>query len=654
MTLDEAFRLVTTQYEAGNFQQAEDICKELLEKLPNNAEILYFLGIISLQLHQSDSAIHYLQRSLRINSAYTDAYLALGTAFQQKGLLDEALLSYQKTIELDPANAASFNLIGTICKDSGELDDAIVCYQKAVQLNPDFYEAYCNLGSVLLRKEITDAAIAQFQKALRLQPELVDAHNMLGCALKDKGQLDGAILSFQKAIQLNPDHPEIYNNLGMAYQTKGQIDEAETCFRHAIQMRKNCSFYSNLLFNMLYNGRHSEKTIYIEHLGFAAQCADFNISSLPPYANDRDPSRRLKIGYVSPDFMDHSVTFFIEPILLAHRRDQCEVFCYSNVSVQDHVTNRIKGYEVQWRDIAGMSDEDASELIRKEKIDLLVDLAGHTAYNRLLLFARKPAPVQISWIGYPATTGLPTIDYKIVDYYTDPPGTTEQFYSEKLMRLPESFLCYLPQKDAPDIGPLPALKNGYITFGCFNNFAKISTEAYSLWSDILRTVSGSRLILKWKSFSDKSTCEYAKNMFQQRGVHEERVILESWAPSPQYLQSYNNVDIGLDTFPFNGITTTCQALWMGVPVISLSGTAYASRGGVSLLSNVGIPELLAKTPDEYREIAVGLAKNLKMLKSLRERLREKMMYSPLCDAQRFIADLETCYRKMWATWCNGV
>jgi predicted O-linked N-acetylglucosamine transferase (SPINDLY family) len=319
----------------------------------------------------------------------------------------------------------------------------------------------------------------------------------------------------------------------------------------------------------------------------------------------------------------------------------------------DNVTQRIKKYPVQWRDISGLPDEQAAELVQKDGIDMLVDLAGHTANNRLLLFAHKPAPIQISWIGYPATTGLSTIDYKIVDEFTDPPGMSEQFYSEKLIRLPGSFLCYLPEKNAPEIGQLPSRINGFITFGSLNNFAKITPSVYSLWSKILNAVKKSHLILKWKSFSDQRTREYVLNMFKQRGIHEERIILESWEPSPKYLETYNKIDIGLDTFPFNGITTTCQALWMGIPVITLSGRAYASRAGVSLLTNVGMPELVAETSDEYILKAVNLANDMKRLKTLRENLRIMMSCSPICDVKRFIENLETCYRKVWRTWCKS-
>jgi predicted O-linked N-acetylglucosamine transferase (SPINDLY family) len=405
---------------------------------------------------------------------------------------------------------------------------------------------------------------------------------------------------------------------------------------------------------MNYNCRYDAQTLAAEHLKFGKQIIEALSFDTPSYNNQRILNRRLRIGYVSPDFRRHPVTYFIEPVIIAHNREHFEVLCYSNSLKHDEVTIRIQEHADQWHNIVGMSDDEVTELIRRHEIDILVDLTGHTASNRILVFARKPAPIQISWIGYLATTGLSTIDYKIVDNYTDPPGKTERFYTEKLRRLPESFLCYLPDKDSPDVGPLPALSIGHITFGSFNNFAKVTSEVFTLWSKILHELPNSRLIMKGKSFYDKTTCQYAISMFTQRGIASERITLQTSDPSPKHLESYNLVDIGLDTFPFNGATTTCEAMWMGVPVITLAGDAYHARSGISLLSNVGLQELVAKTSDEYISIAIHLAKDLKRLQSLREHLRDMMTYSPLCDVKRFTANLELCYREIWETWCKSV
>jgi predicted O-linked N-acetylglucosamine transferase (SPINDLY family) len=302
-----------------------------------------------------------------------------------------------------------------------------------------------------------------------------------------------------------------------------------------------------------------------------------------------------------------------------------------------------------------MSDNEVAGLIRKDMIDILIDLAGHTAYNRILLFARKPAPLQISWIGYPGTTGLKAMDYKIVDNYTDPIGMTEKFYTEKLLRLPESFLCYQQDKDTPGITELPAIAVGHVTFGSFNNFSKVSSEAIALWSGILRTIPDSRLIMKTKSLSDENTRNQTVEKFLREGISTDRIDLLSWEPTLKgHLEIYNRIDIALDTFPYNGTTTTCEALWMGVPVISLAGSSHISRVGVSLLSNAGIPEFIARSADEYADIAIKLTQDLSRLKMLRGNLRHMLSQSPLCNTKRFMANLEQCYRIVWENWCNTI
>jgi predicted O-linked N-acetylglucosamine transferase (SPINDLY family) len=545
-------------------------------------------------------------------------------------------------------------------EEKGFSDIAAGFYGKAIERNPDFALAYNNLGDILHKMGQPDGAVPYYEKALQLNPALNGIYNKLGIILQEKGQLDAAVNCYQKALQLDSSFAEAYNNLGTVLQEKGQLDEAVNCYQKALQLDSTLDMaYENMryafharLMMMNYNPNYTAQTILSEHVRFAKQYAESLYPAHPTYPNDCSRTRRLRIGYVSPDFRQHPVACFIEPVLSAHNRENFEIFCYSDVKVTDGVTTRIQGYADQWRTIVGMSDEKVAEVVREDAIDILVDLAGHTDSNRMLVFARKPSPVQVTWIGYPLTTGLATIDYKIVDAYTDPPGMTEQFYTEELARMPESFLCYLPDSESPEVGSLPTLASGHITFGSFNNFVKVSPKVIDLWTAIMRAIPDCSLMMKGKSFLDKASCHYAINMFTQEGIDPERIILQPFEQSPSYWESYNLVDIGLDTFPWNGITTTCDALWMGVPVITLAGSAYASRAGVSLLTNVGIPELVARTPEEYISIAVNLAADLTKLQSLREHLREMMRRSPLCDANKFTANLESCYHKMWETWCD--
>jgi protein O-GlcNAc transferase len=639
----------------GQIDEAVFYFQETLRRNPTHSASYRELGDIYREKGNFGEAIICYQRVTELDPSFAGAYCNLGNVLRERGRLDEALTQYQKAIELDPSFAGAYYNLGNVFKEKGRLDEGLTQYQKAIELNPSFAEAYCDMGIALHEKGRFDEAISSYLKTLQLDPHFDEAYNNMGVSYREKGCFNEAISCYLSALQLNPNRPHAYNNLGCVYQDKGQIDEAEEWFRRAIEIQKDtATAYSNLLLSMSYNVRHDPRAIYLEHLKYSKQYAEQFTPAISAHKNNRDPDRKLNIGYVSPDFRRHPVAYFIEPVITAHNREHFEIFCYSNGVRHDEVTQRVREHADQWRNIQGMSDHEVTELIRKDEIDILVDLAGHTAKNRLLVFARKPAPVQISWIGYLATTGLSTMDYKIVDNYTDPPGKTEQFYTERLLRLPECFLCYLPDRDSPEVGSLPVISAGQITFGSFNNFRKVTAEVFTLWAGILNEIRNSRLILKGTSFYDKTTCQYAITMFEQRGIAAERVIVQPPDPSPKYLETYNLVDIGLDTFPFNGATTTCEALWMGVPVITLAGIAYHSSVGISLLSNVGLPELVAKTPDEYVSIAVTLARDVQKLRSIREHLRGMMTHSPLCDAKKFTANVEMCYRQIWEKWCRSI
>ncbi len=417
--------------------------------------------------------------------------------FLQAGNIPQAEDIFKEILEVDPDNVSALHFTGIIYYQRKDYASAIRYIQKALEYGPNYEDAYNNLGIVLQEAGRLDEAIASYRKVLQLNPNFDRAHYNLGTALKEKWQIDDAIAHYQKTIQLNPAIVEAYNNLGLALQDQGKVEEAEKYYRRGLQIKPDFALcHSNLLLLMNYNSRHNPQSVFEEHLRFAKNSAEPLYPAHPHYSNDPSPSRRLKIGYVSPDFRRHSVNYFVEPVLASHDHDQFEVFCYSDVLKSDTVTERLIGYADQWRDIAGMPDEKVSELIRADGIDILADLAGHTGYNRMLLFARRPAPVQASWLGYPNTTGLATVGYRLVDEYTDPQGLTDAFYTEKLVRLPGSFLSYLPDSESPAVGSLPAIKSGHITFGSFNYFPKVSPETVSIWAEILRSLPGSRLIMK--------------------------------------------------------------------------------------------------------------------------------------------------------------
>ena len=683
--------LIQTAFEhqnKGNVKQAESLYKEILRVQPDNASVNYNLGIICQDELRFDESIYYYKEALRINPNLHDAYFNLGAIFHSRGSFGDAIENYHNALKLDPNSADIHNNLGLSLKAKGEIDQAIFHFRKALDLDPDFESACSNLGILLMTTGQYTDGIHYLQQALQLNPQAMAYHN-LGIALQGKKQLDEAISCYKQALQLAPDFIDTYIHLGDAYRVKGllhnaavylqqaltlnqnsfiaynilglvtqeqgKIEEAEKYFRHALQLNPDFSVcYSNLLFLMNYHPTYDASFLFREHLNFAKRFEEPLSAVISNYSNNKSPARRLKIGYVSPDFRRHSVASFIEPVLAAHDRQWFEVFCYSDTLGIDETTNRIRGYADEWRPIAGLPDENVRALVRQDNIDILVDLAGHTGYNRMILFAQKAAPVQVTWIGYPATTGLSVMDYKIVDTYTDPPGMTESYYTEKLIRMPESFLCYLPPKDSPEAGDPAAHTRRHITFGSFNNFKKISTKMLRLWTSILKELPDTRLIMKSFSFSDEITRSYAHKFFISEGIAADRVECLPPVPSMRdHLTVYNYIDIGLDTFPYNGTTTTCEALWMGVPVITLAGETHASRVGTSLLSNVGLPEMITTTSEEYIQKALELAGNKEKLQSLRIHLRDMMLCSPLTDAHKFTVHLEEAYRKIWTKWCGN-
>mgnify|MGYP001076071199 CR=1 FL=1 len=449
---------------------------------------------------------------------------------------------------------------------------------------------------------------------------------------------------------LNPRLAVALNSLGSAYQGQGDFENAERCYRQCLAATPgDLQARSNLLMLLNYLPDADAARVFAEHLEWG-RVAESRIPRLDPAGFDHDPQRRVRVGYVSPDFREHSVASFIEPVLRQHDRSRFEVCCYSSLPTPDETTLRIRASVDVWRDIHKLSDGEAARLIRDDRIDILVDLSGHTSGGRLGIFAARPAPLQMTWMGYPNTTGLGAIDYRITDGVADPAGE-EAWYSEALMRLDGCFLCYQPDPDTPEVAPLPALANGHVTFGSFNNFSKINPGVLQLWSEVLKQVPGSRLLLKCPALTDAFVQRRVSDALQALGIGAERVDLLGHTRTRQdHLALYARVDIALDTFPYNGTTTTCEALWMGVPVVTLSGRHHAGRVGASLLKAVGHPEWIAATAENYVRTATGLAADLDALQAIRAVLRRDVAASKLCDATGFVRRIETAYRDIWRCW----
>ena len=683
-----------TMHDKADLDAAVACYRKALELKPDYAEAHNNLGRTLERQHKVDEAIRSYERALAIRPDFAEAHNNLGNAFDRQGYLDKAIACYRKAIVLKPEYAEAYNNLGVALAGKGSHDDAIACYQKALALKPDYAEAHSHLGNALHDKGEADAAIACYRKALALKPEFAGAHNNLGRALAGLRKLDEAVACYRRALALQPDFALALSNLGNALRDRGELDEAVSCclraielepefaeahsnlanalkdqgklsaaiarYRKALELKPDFDWVNgNLLLALQYDPECSPTELYEEHRRFA-QRFEVPLESLrQALGNTREPGRRLKVGYVSADFRRHSVAYFIEPVLASHDKSQVEVFCYYNQSTQDDLTGRIIAHADHWIPCVGMTDEQLAARIRADGVDILVDLAGHTAGNRLLVFARKPAPVQVTWLGYPSTTGLSAIDYRITDRHAEPPGMTEQYSVEKLWRL-GMFCVYRPcavkpeRRHSPELAvrPTPALENGYITFGSINNIAKITPAVVAVWARILHAVPGARLLLETAGFDSAGMRADFEARFAAHGVTQDRLVLLERKPEQQYVL-YHRIDIALDPFPCNGGTTTCDALWMGVPVIALAGTTFAARMGVTMVTNAGHPEWVARDEDGYLRLACELASDAARLNAIRLGLRDEAERSALRDEAGFTRRLEAAYRGMWLEWCES-
>ena len=604
-------------HRAGRLREAETCYRQVLAVEADHAEALHLMGVIAHQIGRHDVAVELIGRAIERNDKSPSYFCNLSDALRGLGRLEEA---------------------------------AAAC-RYAIHVQPAFAEAYSNLGLALKGQGKLDEAVAACREAIRLKPTLAVAHYNLGNALRESGQVEEAMAAYRQALRIEPGSPQAHYNLATGFVERGNCDEAVAAFREAIRLKPDfVDAGSSLLLSMNYSEDFSPAAFFEAHRAWNER------HGRPPataHSNDRTAGRRLKVGYVSPDFRQHSVAHFLEPLLRSHDRNEIEVFCYSGVSWPDEATGRFEQLADHWFTTVGMPDEALAHGMRQHGIDILVDLAGHTAGNRLPVFARKPAPVQVTWLGYPNTTGLAAIDYRLVDAVTDPEGEADAFASETLVRLPEGFLCYGARDDAPAPATAPCVATGFVTFGSFNNPAKLSGATLDVWAQLLARLPTARLLLKGKPFAEAATRAIYLDRLVARGVAADRIELVGWLPEREHLALHDRVDIALDPFPYNGTTTTCEALWMGVPVVTLRGDRHAGRVGASLLTQVELSDLVADSTEAYVEIATALAGDPVRLADLRHTLRPRMAASPLCDASAFARKVEAAYRTMWQRWCKA-
>lgn len=636
----------------GRLAESEDCHSRALAMAPNDPEVAMNHGNVLRALGRNDEAVARYQHALALRPDYVAAHYNLGWVHQIQGRLDLAVTCYERALALDPRLAEGHNARGGIAAGQGRLDDAVAAYRRAIELRPDYPEALTNLGIALKQLGRLEDAHAACQRAAALKPDDATVLVNLGSVLQAQGRLDEAEACYARAVALDGTSQTARENLSNAIACQGRMAEAEQ-LQHAVVAAAPDAVlaHSNLLFCLNYRADVSADYVFERHREWGMRHAE-GLARGAGHANVRDPHRRLRIGYVSPDFRTHSVARFFEPLLARHDRAAFEITGYAEIKQGDAVTDRIRAGMDRWRPTLGLSDDELAARIREDAIDILVDLAGHTSGNRLLTFARKPAPVQVSWLGYANTTGVAAIDYRFSDAECEPPGDADKRSCERIWRLPHGFHCFGAPTDAPAVVPPPMVAAGAVTFGSFNNFLKLAPETIRLWARLLNAVPGARLLLKSNFVFDAAAHRRHLERFAAAGIDPARITMLPYiADDRGHLAAYGRIDIALDPFPYNGTTTTCEALWMGVPVVTLRGDRHAARVGASLLTHVGLAELIAEDEDAVIRIASDLAAAPERLAALRAGLRVRVAESPLCDSAGFARDVEDAFGAMWRAWC---
>ncbi|MEO8331758.1 MAG: tetratricopeptide repeat protein, partial [Gallionella sp.] len=598
-------------YNTKRYAEVESRAHALAGRYPNSGYAWKLLGA-ALQ-KQGKNALTAFQKTAEFMPGDAEAHFNLGTALYGLGHLDEMVASYRRVVELKPDSAQAHNNLGAALYEVGQVNEALTCCRRAVELNADFAEAHNNLGRCLQHLSQFNEAEASYRRALQINPQNFKAHGNLGNLLKDIGQLDAAISSYRSALEIKPDLSEAHSNL-LFVLNYSSSHTPEYCLEQARQ-------YGRIVAAKAV-GRFS-----------AWQCAAKH--------------GRLRVGLVSGDLRVHSVGHFLEGLLAQLDPARIELIAYPTQPREDELTARIRPLFSAWRPLFGKSDEDAARLIHADGVHVLLDISGHTALNRLPVFAWKPAPVQVTWLGFPCTTGVSEMDYVLGDTQAIPPEH-EAHFSEKVWRLPDSYLCFSAPAYPVKVAPLPALANGYVTFGSFNNLTKMNDAVVELWARILLSVPDSRLYLKTSQLDDEEVREQTRQRFAASGVAPERLLLGGKLGSiADHLSEYNKIDVALDTFPYPGVTTSVEALWIGVPVLTLLGDRFLSLTAKSVAHHAGLPDWVAVDKDDYVAKAVAYTSDLERLAALRAGLREQVLASPLFDAPRFAHNLEDALWGMW-------
>ncbi len=642
VSIQDAANRMAECLRSGRMAEAEAICSQLLAQFPQHEGIVHFAGILAYHRKEYGRSLEFISRVAESRPNHAPYQAELGELHRLLRNLEPAEIHLRKVVVLTPEDPAAQNNLALVLEARGKFEEAANHYRRAIELNPNDAIALTNYGTLLSKHLGAGNGETMLRRAIALNPNLAAAYMGLGNALYAAAQPDEAAEVFRRGIQLDSSSAAARCHLAYALWDQGKQDEAIESYRKAREVDPQYQLAeSALLYAMTFHPGFDAAAIHAEQRGWNQRHARPLAALRKPFSHDRSENRRLRIGYVSPYFYSQAEAFFIVPLLSGHNHDQFEIFCYSNSTKHDDTTDRMRSYADGWRDIAMLSEDESAEVIRNDRIDILVDLAMHMATNQIYVFARKPAPVQATWLAYPGGTGLEGMDYRITDWHMDPPGTDESVYTEKSIRLEGCWCCYDPLCDVP---VLESRAEGPICFGSINTPRKLNEPLLSLWAKVLKAAEGSRLILQVNSEVYR---EQIRGIFRRGGIELERIEFVGFLPREKYLRIYDRIDIGLDPLPYNGITTTCDAMWMGAPVVTLKGQTAAGKAGAGIMTAVGLSDLVADTPEKFVEIAVGLARDRARLAELHGTLRQRMARSPLMDAKGFARQMEEAYRRMW-------
>jgi len=642
----EIIKVILELFNSNKLIKAKKEIDNQLTKFPNSSILFNILGAVLDGQNELNEAVKNYKKAIKINPDYAQAYNNLGAALHKLKKIDDAINFYKKAINLKVNFPEALNNMGNATRDLGKLNEAIQYFKKAIEVKSNYSEAYHNLGSTNEELGNKKEALENYKKAIEIKPNYAGVYNSLGMLFVALKNFDEAISAYNKAIKLEPNYEKPYNNLGNLQSDLGKFDIANTLYRQALKIKPYYpKAYSNLLFNLNYKINFDVKTYLSEAKKLALNWRSNKKNLLVKHKYEKNP-KKIKLGFVSSDFGNHPGGFFSLSTLRELKKKNFELIAYSNLDRRDEFSEHFKPLFSKWHSINKKDDEEVVKHIIEDGIHILIDMQGHSAHNRLPIFLYKPAPIQASWLAQ-GSTGISEIDYFIGSHHITPVEDSEHFV-ERILKLPEISQCFTPPDFEVTINSLPALKNNFVTFGCLNKSTKINDDVINLWSKILLSIPNSKLLLKSWEFDNLKFCDDILRRFKKYNINKNNLIFQGKSKSrKELLEVYNEIDISLDPFPFQGNTSTCESSWMGVPVVTLKGDRYLSHFGESINSNLNMYDWIAKNQNDYVSIAMKFSSNIDKLSEIRKNLRNKTLQSPVCDAVRFTRHFDKILWDMW-------